>query len=89
MKKLRNGLLAISLIATLSSCRDTKEADDVGDALKNATKETEKALDDAADATEGALEKAGKAIDDAVEETKEAGKAVERAIDSIDKSDDN
>lgn len=86
---LLNGFLAIALIATVSSCRDTKEADDVEDAFENAAKETGKAIDDAADATEGALEKAGKAIDEAVEETKEAGEAVDRAIDSVDKSDDN
>ena len=82
-------LFAIALVLAMSSCRETKEADDVGDALENAAEETGKALDDAGEATKGALEKAGKAIDEAVEETKEAGEAIEKAIDSIDGNDDN
>ena len=90
MKKLLlNIVLALALVVSITSCRETKEgAENVGDAMENAAEETGKAMDDAADATEGALEEAGKAIDGAVEETKEAGDAVKEAVDSID-GDDN
>ncbi|WP_026754024.1 hypothetical protein [Sediminibacter sp. Hel_I_10] len=77
-KPILNLALAIALVVSVSSCRETKEgADNAADAVENSA-------EDAAEATEGALEKAGKAIDNAVEETKEAGEAVEQAVDSID-----
>lgn len=83
MKRLLfNIVLALALVISVASCRETKEgADNASDAVENSA-------ENAAEAFEGALEKAGKAIDNAAEETKEAGEAIEKAIDSID-GDDN
>ena len=83
MKKLLlNIILAVVLVVSVTSCRETKEGgDSAADAIENSA-------ESAAEATEGALEKAGKAIDNAAQETKEAGEAIEKAVDSID-GDDN
>lgn len=83
MKKVvLNSVLALALIVSVSSCRDTKEgANNAADAVENTA-------DDAAEATEGALESIGKTIDNAVNETKEAGEAVGQAVDTL-KGDDN
>lgn len=76
MKKV---VLSLALVAflglSLNSCRET--ANEAGETVEAAEKETE-----------GALEKMGKSVDNAVKETKEAGEAVEDAVDDID-NDDN
>jgi hypothetical protein len=78
MKKLLlNVVLALALVVSITSCRETKEgAEKAGDAVETAAEET-------AEATEGALEKAGKAMDNAVDETEEAAEATGDAVEEV------
>ena len=70
-----NTLLALTLIVSVTSCRETEE------------KKTEVEVKTEKEA-EGRLEAIGKSMDGEVDNTKEAGKAVKEVVEEID-TDDN
>lgn len=76
-KTLLSSALALGLVFSFTSCRETEKTSD-GEIIV-----IEKEVDRTPEQSEGALQKAGKAIDKAAKEVKEAGKAVDSAAKEV------
>ncbi|MBT0607602.1 hypothetical protein KIV10_05355 [Aequorivita echinoideorum] len=70
MKKLFLSFAALSLVASIYSCRETTEVK-VDETSENVADDMEDAMDDAADAVENAAEETGDAIENAADEVQE------------------
>ena len=81
MRKLILSLMALALVVSVYSCRETnkenvRETSEVHKDAESALDQAGDAIDDAVDATGDALEDAGDAIEEAAKDTEEAIKDV-------------
>ena len=76
MKKLvLSTVILLTLSLSFTSCRDSKKADSVEEAVENAAEATGEVIEDAAEAVEDAAVATGEAVEDAAES---ANKEIEK-----------